>query len=323
MKKSLLFSTVLFFGINTAFSQDTIPNAGFEDWTGTGGGSMVNQPLGWGTANTIQIQLNNCATEATAPSDIQSGSSAILLTTVEVSYVFGGTTKTWRVAGTAVSGGQINQTQPYVTGGIEYTKRPTYLTGYCKYLPQQSTALNNGSPVGIDKSNIQVYLTRWDGLKTDTIGEGQLSPTNSTYAAFAVPIIYKPAFAGVSPDSAQIILASSKGIETAKNSKLYVDSLDFSFFVGIEKWYADKFAVKQNIPNPFTGSTSIQFNCGISEKISFSIFDMLGREVHSENINANIGTNTINYTSKLGAGTYFYTIGNDKYRTTKKMVIGE
>ncbi len=313
MKKTVLFISIVLIGVNNIFSQDTIPNAGFEDWTG----GSPNQPVGWGTANAVHIQLNNCVRKGIAPGDFYGDTAAVILTTVQVS----GGGQTWRVAGTAVSGGTINQTYPFVSGGIPYALRPTSLQGFCKYLPQQSSALNNGNPVGIDVSNIQVTFTKWNGTDRDTIGQGQLSPSNGTYAAFAVPITFTTT---ANPDTVQIVLASSKGLETAAGSKLYVDDLVFDFTpVGLEELSTDKFDLKQNTPNPFSGITSIQFNCTVNEKVTLTVSDMLGREVYSTAINAISGLNTFTFTPKLSPGTYFYSISNGKNRLTKSMIVAE
>lgn len=320
MKNALLFISIVLTGANTIFSQDTIPNPGFENWTG----GPITQPVGWGSADSLHLQLRNCVTMVSAGADVHSGNSAILMTTVQVS----GGGQTWRVAGTAVSGGKINQEVPFVSGGVPYTLRPTSLQGFCKYLPQQSSAVYQGSQVGIDVSNIQVTFTIWNPRTLngryhprDTIGQGQLSPSNSTYAAFVVPITYTTT---ANPDTVQIVLASSKGVETAAGSKLYVDSLFFDFTpVGVEELSLDKFDLKQNTPNPFTGSTSIQFNCTSNEKVIFSVSDMLGREMYSNTINATSGINTFTYTPKLSSGTYFYSISNGTNKVTKTMVVTE
>lgn len=317
MKKRLFFILIGAITYNSSVAQDTIPNAGFEDWTG----AAVDQPVGWGTANNIHIQLNGCVTKATAPADIHSGSSGITLNTVQVSS--GG--QVWRVAGTAVSGGQINQTYPFITGGIPYTLKPTHLNGYAKYLPQQSPELLEGNPVGIDQSNVEVYLFRWNGSSRDTLGYGQWSPSSATFSKFTVDIIYDSLLSGT-PDTMQIIMASSRGVETATGSMLFVDSLSVDTIpgiVGIDELAEKLFDLGQNAPNPFTENTEITFSSTINETIQFTVIDVLGREVYSIEINAAIGENKISFNGRLDAGTYFYSVSNDNYRATKKMVVSE
>lgn len=83
-----------------------------------------------------------------------------------------------------------------------------------------------------------------------------------------------------------------------------------------------KFDVIQNVPNPFNGSTTIKFNNPVAETVNFSVYDMIGKQVHSAKINAVTGVNTINYTSeKLAPGAYFYTLTNGKNSITKRMVV--
>ena len=83
-----------------------------------------------------------------------------------------------------------------------------------------------------------------------------------------------------------------------------------------------KFDVLQNTPNPFNGSTTIKFNSPVAETVNFSVYDMIGRQVHTTKIDAVTGVNTINYTSeKLAPGAYFYTLANGKNSITKRMVL--
>lgn len=342
MKKTVLFILMLRVGLGTIFSQNPIPNFDFENWTG----ETPDQPVGWGTANTLHIQLNGVVTKTTAPADAYSGSSAIVLSTVQYSSLG----NTWPVAGTAVSGGEITQTYPFTFGGVPYTQRPTNLRGYAKYFPEYgiwpvaiSTEIDPetsepyaygagfldgiaaGDTVGLDISDIRVYLFSWNGSGRDTIARGQFSPSDTTYAEFIVPIFYQAEFSG-NPDTVQIILASSKGVELAPGSQLFVDSLAFDFTpgiggIGVETLSQDPFSLKQNAPNPFSNSTTITFNSTQNETVLFSIVGALGQEVYVRTVAAVSGENTITYTANLEAGIYFYSLSNGEKKSTKKMTI--
>jgi Secretion system C-terminal sorting domain/Putative carbohydrate metabolism domain len=319
MKKSLLVVFMLLSSIISNFAQDTIPNWDFEDWAL---GQMVEEPVSWGTASNLHIQINDCARKTTTPGEFYSGKAGIVLTTVTFDCPKCTSLKSWPIAGTAVSGGYISTSLPFVRGGFPYTKRPTDLNGFCKYLPQPVPDSTAGL---MDKSDIQVYLFKYDKIKMkrDTIGRGQLSPNNSTFAPFSVNIEYDSKFPG-NPDSAQIVLASSNGKAHMPDSSLFfVDGLFFDFTLGVESYTANNFDLKQNFPNPFTGNTTFQFNCITGEKVNFQICDLLGREMYSSKINAESGLNTINYSSKLCAGTYFYSLSNGKNKVSKKMVVTE
>lgn len=195
MKKTLLFISMLVAGATSGVAQ-TIPNAGFESWTG----ATPNEPTGWGTANAL---LAGFAVPGTTAGDFYAGAKAIVLTTQN-----GGGTIYPGVAatGTVTANG--------VKGGIGWTSRPTSLEGFAKYLP-----------TGLDTAIISVIFTKWNGTSRDTIGEGVLEITTgySTFGAISVPITFTN-FS--TPDTCQIILASSDSTG-AVGSALYVDDLSF------------------------------------------------------------------------------------------------
>lgn len=92
--------------------------------------------------------------------------------------------------------------------------------------------------------------------------------------------------------------------------------------VGVEQLNMSEFSVLQNIPNPFTETTVIKFNNPLAETINLSVYDMIGRQVHEQKIDAKSGVNTINYNaSQLAPGAYFYTLANSKSRITKRMIV--
>ena len=80
MKKLLLVFSIFMSVIQFAFTQNALPNPGFEDWTTTG---TYENPDGWTTANSystlVGVQLT---TKATAPADIHSGNFAMKTETV-------------------------------------------------------------------------------------------------------------------------------------------------------------------------------------------------------------------------------------------------
>ncbi len=81
------------------------------------------------------------------------------------------------------------------------------------------------------------------------------------------------------------------------------------------------FNVSQNKPNPFDGTTVINFTCPVSGKVDFVVVDVLGRQVYDTNISATAGSNSFTFSSDLATGTYFFSISNGTDRITKKMVV--
>jgi ligand-binding sensor domain-containing protein len=83
------------------------------------------------------------------------------------------------------------------------------------------------------------------------------------------------------------------------------------------------FSLSQNYPNPFNPSTSIQYQIPTASFVSLRVFDLLGREITTL-VNEWIpsGTYTINFDgSSLSSGVYFYSIGANNFRQTKKLVL--
>lgn len=92
--------------------------------------------------------------------------------------------------------------------------------------------------------------------------------------------------------------------------------------VSVQELNFSKFDVIQNIPNPFSGNTTIKFSTPTAGTVDFVVFDMIGKRVHSEKIQAQAKTNLINFNAeKLTAGTYFYSLTNGTKTITKKMIV--
>lgn len=84
----------------------------------------------------------------------------------------------------------------------------------------------------------------------------------------------------------------------------------------------NSFSVLQNIPNPFTGKTTISYNVLRNESVEFKVYDMMGSLVKSSIYAATNGTNKIELSAAdLNAGIYFYTLSNGEETISKRMVV--
>jgi hypothetical protein len=82
----------------------------------------------------------------------------------------------------------------------------------------------------------------------------------------------------------------------------------------------------QNVPNPFTNTTSIGFTLGSNEyaNVEIRVYDQVGKEVKRTPVNsAKEGANTVELNMQgLPVGIYYYSlIINGTQLDTKKMVV--
>jgi len=83
------------------------------------------------------------------------------------------------------------------------------------------------------------------------------------------------------------------------------------------------YALEQNYPNPFNPSTTIAFSLKQAGKVTFRVFDILGREIYKQVLNGKAGDNKpITFKGEgLNSGVYFYQISANGYTETKKMML--
>lgn len=92
--------------------------------------------------------------------------------------------------------------------------------------------------------------------------------------------------------------------------------------VGIHPIVGNKFDVTQNTPNPFSGTSQVEFNAPHSALTTIKVSNMLGEIVSSKVIMSKTGINKIMFNAKdFEPGIYFYTISSDKNSVTKRMVV--
>jgi len=78
-----------------------------------------------------------------------------------------------------------------------------------------------------------------------------------------------------------------------------------------------------NIPNPVVAETMIEVAADISGEFQFTVLDVAGKLMHSQQVQLTTGYNSFNYdASDLEAGMYIYAISNGTGAIAEKMIVG-
>lgn len=92
--------------------------------------------------------------------------------------------------------------------------------------------------------------------------------------------------------------------------------------IGIEDKIHQGFSLSDNVPNPFSGKTLIEFYVPEIGDVSFKILNLLGQTLYSESKLAQQGKNEIVFDAcNLENGIYFYSLEFSKQVITKQMLI--
>jgi hypothetical protein len=116
-------------------------------------------------------------------------------------------------------------------------------------------------------------------------------------------------------------LANDANATNNRVSKVYVGILDIG---GIGNGDNDGFSVSQNIPNPASGLTLINYYIPNSGKVKFELSNSMGQSVMVSETSELAGENSITIdANSLSAGVYYFSIQYDDYTITKKMVVSK
>lgn len=81
------------------------------------------------------------------------------------------------------------------------------------------------------------------------------------------------------------------------------------------------FSQVRALPNPTTGQTIIEAQSTQTGTFLFEVFDLLGKQLHSEKVQLYEGENKFTFdASGLPNGTYLYTLGNTEGKAVRRMV---
>ena len=297
MKKKLTISIIGILSILTfntfCFSQNTqIPNGNFENWTDTANADNWN-------SNNINLYLTQI-NFVQRTSDANSGYYAAKIETKN--------TLITDFSGIFTLGSYNILYGAY--GGVDINVKPLKLEGYYKYYPEAG-----------DTMAIFILMTKWNTLTSnrDTLFYGYKvsSSLTSNYTSFEIPITYTPSTA--TPDTFNIILASSAGLAPQVGSALYIDDLKLTYADdGInESNQSEIFSV---FPNPSSGIVSILLKNNKENNI-IKIYNYLGEEIFKTNTSLpNLNINLSQYSN----GMYFIEVNdNSSVKQIQKLIISK
>lgn len=293
MKKTLLSICSLFLIYSNSHSQ-TIPNAGFENWTNMG---TYSNPNGWDQLNSLTSLAGVFTCEQGSPGN--AGSFYLKLTSKTVTGV-------GVVPGVAVSG-VIDVATQQAKSGFAFTAQPQALTGKWQHMI-----------FGNSQGFVDVKLTKWNSANNTrtTVASGHVDLTGMamSWANFSVPLSYLETFA---PDSC-IISLSASGSAPTNNDYLWVDELAFtgsvtSIFVKENDYIINLF------PNPSNNLLSIDLTSLNEPVVQIMIYDFKGNLVINLNNITSSKTNTIDI-SELAQGNYVLNVFSNKGLLSKKFM---
>lgn len=222
MRIKFLFLIPLFFYSAFLFSQTTLPNLDFEDWTSYAGG-QYEEPSGgvWATPNKVVLLSSVFPVSTEKTIDAYSGTYAAKMSSIM-------TTIGMLITGSLATG-TFDETETPPNNmhlGMPFSGRPERFIGYYKYMN------NNG-----DSCAIYATLSKWDGVARQEIGKAELTSTLTVnaYTKFDLEFIYSSAD---TPDSISVVFASSAAgdlMQGNDGSTLYIDSVAFSYPAGINE----------------------------------------------------------------------------------------
>ena len=157
------------------------------------------------------------------------------------------------------------------------------------------------------------YDFRWD----DVLAGGSPVPVDSI--TWNNPGDGRPRGIAFSPDGRTAYVGefniASPAVQVFQVDENYVGTEDVELANGTE--------LKQNRPNPFSGSTRIAFDLAAAGHVSVRVYDVMGREVATlldQQMNA--GPQSVTFDAKtLAAGTYLYTLDVDGQRLSRRMLL--
>ncbi|MBI4946392.1 MAG: PCMD domain-containing protein [Bacteroidetes bacterium] len=280
------------------------PTMDFETWTTMNNGTLATpeEPTGWITGNQLVTFVspgNSISVTKVTGTEAHGGLYAMKIVTVDVVNDPSGGQLPDPTGVAFVGKVQISPLK--LINGFPYTAKPATCEFWYKYTPQTG-----------DSASCGLALTKWNGIKTDTIATGNIFIKNTAafYVQATFNLIYNPLFSAVQPDtmrigfSATCIASKTCGVV---GSTLWVDDITFTGTTGMNQ--LSSFNDVELYPNPCNQSLNI--SAGTGEAVSVVVLDVIGKIVASAPLTLSANgmkeTGAIN-TSGFAMGLYSYSI---------------
>ncbi len=181
--------------------------------------------------------------------------------------------------------------------------------------------------------NIKVLIHNFGQLNIDTIPVafklGTNAEVNETYIGLIAPgadveytfntpyQVPSPRMHYICAYTKLLLDADTNNNKSCKNVTAFPDTN-----IGFNDLDVAQFTLSQNIPNPASDKALIGFNMPQTGKVMFRVTDVLGRELYTEELNANYGSNSVELnTVNYAPGIYYYWIEYKDKRLSRKMNI--
>ncbi|MGM0612560.1 MAG: T9SS type A sorting domain-containing protein, partial [Bacteroidota bacterium] len=86
----------------------------------------------------------------------------------------------------------------------------------------------------------------------------------------------------------------------------------------------DGFILHQNIPNPASGKTAVDFEVPYGGKAQFEVVDLFGRKLYSNDLSVEAGKHDVILNTKSwSSGIYYYSVTFDGYKLVRKLIVSQ
>ncbi len=163
---------------------------------------------------------------------------------------------------------------------------------------------------GLNRISEGVITTSYDNVRGETVAADavlftvRFTANNNTNVKDAVAISSKKTAA-----------------EAYVGAGLEVNNVNLAFRTNEGTEIAETYALFQNEPNPFRGSTVINFNLPEAANATLAIYDVTGKVLYSTTASYAKGMNSVKVENLNASGVLYYQLDSNDFTATKKMIV--